>query len=335
MGDIFDSIRIVIVNYRTPQLTVNCLQSLADEVVPHPAWKVTVVDNASGDGSPEIIERAIVANHWSAWARTLPLDRNLGFAGGNNAAIREALSEPNPPEYVLLLNSDTIVRRGAIRALADFMDQHPTVGIAGSQLEDASAQLVSSARRSPSPLSELDAGARLGLITRLLKHYVVCMPLSEQPVRCDWVSGAAMMIRRELFERIGLLDEGYFLYYEELDYCDRARKAGWEVWQIPESRVMHLEGAATGITQAKVRRPRYWYDSRRRYFLRQHGLLTLLIADAAWAVGRMSLLLRRVLRLGGSTMEDPRGFMRDLLGGDIRALVSGNAQRVASEPKPL
>jgi GT2 family glycosyltransferase len=316
-------VHVIILNYRTAGLTVDCLKSLAAEVTAHPDWRVVVVDNASGDGSVQIIDQAIEENDWSAWARTLPLTRNLGFAGGNNAAIREALGETSPPDYMLLLNSDTIVRPGAIAILADHLQNNPRVGIAGSQLEDEHGERVSSARRSPGVLSELNDGARLGLLTRALDRWVVSMPLVQEPLRCDWVPGAAMMIRRAVFEQIGLLDEGYFLYYEELDFCDRARKSGWEIWHVPESRVMHLEGAATGIFKPKVRRPQYWYDSRRRYFLRQHGFVQLIAADAAWAIGRLSLLLRKALRLGGRTDNDPRRFMRDLIGGDLRAILSG------------
>jgi hypothetical protein len=143
-----------------------------------------------------------------------------------------------------------------------------------------------------------------------------------------------MMVRREVFEQIGLLDEGYFLYFEELDFCERARAAGWEVWHEPRARIVHLEGASTGISQPGRRRPAYWYDSRRRFFLKRYGVRGLIAADVCWAAGRSLLLLRRLLRLGGSTEGDPLKFSRDLLIGDLRSLLRDPTPQRMTRGKP-
>ncbi|MBD0346055.1 MAG: glycosyltransferase, partial [Coleofasciculus sp. Co-bin14] len=108
---------VVIVNYRTPNLTINCLRSLVNEVQTLPGMQVVVVDNASGDGSVEKITHAIETEGWGSWASLLPSDCNGGFAYGNNAAIRPALQSPNPSPYYLLLNSDTEVRPNALKIL--------------------------------------------------------------------------------------------------------------------------------------------------------------------------------------------------------------------------
>src|SRR5262249_6671991 len=152
-----------------------------------------------------------------------------------------------------------------------------------------------SAHNAPSPLGELEAGARLGPLSRALARFAVTPPPQWEAHACDWVSGAALIVRREVLERIGPMDDGYFLYFEEVDYCTRARRAGWEVWFVPQSRIVHLEGASTGIHQVERRRPRYWFDSRRRYFVKHHGVAGLLAADALWALGRASLAARRAL----------------------------------------
>jgi hypothetical protein len=142
--------------------------------------------------------------------------------------------------------------------------------------------------------------------------------------RCEWVSGASLMLRRGVIEAIGLLDEGFFLYFEEVDYCLRARQAGWEVWYVPESRVVHFEGASTGIRTASRRRPSYWFASRRRFFAKHYGIAGLVAADALWAVGHASLRARRTLGLGrGGDIPDPPGIAKDLLWGDLQALVRG------------
>jgi GT2 family glycosyltransferase len=147
--------------------------------------------------------------------------------------------------------------------------------------------------------------------------------MQQAPHRCDWVSGASFMIRRRVLEEIGGLDEGYFLYFEEADYCTRARAAGWSVWFVPGACIVHREGAATGIGDASRRRPQYWFESRRRYFIKHFGVAGLLAADALWAIGRGSLAMRRVLRLGrGGAEAEPRRFARDLLWGDARWLLA-------------
>lgn len=314
---------IVIVNYRTARLAAQCLRSLAAERASVPGLRVVVADNASGDGSVEDLQQCIEAEGWRDWVSVLPMPRNGGFAYGNNGAIRRALRS-GACDYLLLLNPDTVCRPGALRALLAFMQAHPRAGIGGSLLEDEAGAPVQSAHHFFSPLGELEAAARLGLLSRLLRRHAVAQPLRGSAHPCDWVSGAALMVRRAVLDQVGPLDEGYFLYFEEVDFCRRARQAGWEVWSVPASRVQHLEGAATGIRVRERRRPAYWFDSRRRYFVKHHGVAGLLLADALWAAGRTSLGLRRLLRLGsGGTNLDPQRFAVDLIWGDLRALFDG------------
>jgi len=241
------SLLIVILNYRTPGMTIDCLDSLVDEVPFLPGTRVVVTDNASGDGSVEQISTAIETQGWGDWASIMPLDHNGGYAFGNNAAIRPALESTNPPPYILLLNPDTIARPNAIKILVDFMNDHPDVGIAGSRLEDPDGTPQCSAFRFHTALSELDSGLRLGLISKVLTKWVVWYPVPEQACPIDWVAGASMIIRREVFEQVGLLDEAYFMYYEEMDFCLQAKKAGWSCWYVPESRVVHLVGQSSGV----------------------------------------------------------------------------------------
>jgi GT2 family glycosyltransferase len=293
------SLRIVIVNYRTAGLAIDCLRSLAGVLADEPTWRAVVVDNASGDGSAEKIAAAIQADGWGAWVEVLPADRNLGFAGGNNAAIRPSLKESHPPDYVLLLNSDTVARPGALAELAKFMEAHPAVGIAGSRLEDPDGTPQRSAFRFPTLWSEVESGLRLGFISRLLSRYVVAPPVSESAHPTDWLAGASMMIRRQVFDDVGLMDEGYFLYFEETDFCLRARLAGWPCWYVPASRVVHLVGQSSGVTDTKSkprRVPRYWFDSRRRFFRKHHGRVYTLLTDCGWVLGFALWRVRRVLQ---------------------------------------
>lgn len=320
-------VAVIIVNFRTTDLVCDCLQSLYAEKESLP-MQVVVVDNDSQDGSVEHLSAIVVEQDWQQWVIVLPQEYNLGFAGGNNAAIHYLFRQDVPPDAVLLLNPDTVVHKDAVHNLVHFIEKHPRAGIVGAQLEDEYHVLQSSARRYPSVWSEFDAGARFSWLSSLLKNRLVAMPLQEIPHRCDWVSGAAMLVRRQVFEEIGLMDENFFLYFEELDFCQRTNSASWEIWLEPSARITHLEGRATGIQQSQRRRGLYWYDSRRRYFIKHHGLVRWILADLFWGLGRLSLLCRTRVNLGGDISNDPLCFFRDLMLGDLRALITGEALRI-------
>ena len=155
---------VVIVNYRVTHLAIDCLHSVAKEIASVPGIHVAICENGSGDGSAELIRRAIDDNGWSSWCTLTALDVNLGFTGGNNAILRPALESADKPQYFLLLNSDTIVRPNAFKALIDFMDNNPEVGIGGSRLEDPDGTPQRSAFRFQSPLGEFEGSLKLGLL---------------------------------------------------------------------------------------------------------------------------------------------------------------------------
>lgn len=306
---------VAIVNYRTGDLVVECLRSLAPEVAALEAHastvRVVVVDNASGDDSADRIEEAIATNGWTHWAEVRRLPRNGGFAYGNNAAIRPALESAQPPAYVWMLNPDTVVRPGALGELLSFMENHEDVGIAGSRLEDPDGTVQRSAFRFPSVMGEMDGGLRLGLITRLLSHRIVAPEPANVPSETEWLSGASLFVRREVFDTVGLLDDAYFMYYEEVDFCHRARNAGWSCWYLPASRVVHLVGQASGMNRAQQnkRRAAYWFESRRRYLVKHLGRSRALAADALFMLGFATWRLRR--RVQRKSDPDPVHFLLD------------------------
>ncbi|MEQ8770535.1 MAG: glycosyltransferase family 2 protein [Phycisphaerales bacterium] len=304
-------IAIVIVNYRTGRLVVDCLASIAEHATGAPP-RAIVVDNDSPDDSAGEIEQAISERGWQGWATIVRAGVNGGFAAGNNVGIRAAIAEDPSLHAVLLLNPDTVVRAGAVNELVAFMDAHPGAGIAGSRLEDPDTTAQRSAFRFPTIAGELESAARLGVITRLLRSSVIAPPVRDTPHRTDWVAGASMMIRRDVFEQIGLLDESYFMYYEEVEFCRRAASAGWGCWYVPASRVVHLVGQASGVVHGQpTRRPRYWFDSRRRYFVTQHGRVGAALADLAWIVG--APVHRAVSTIKRRPPGDPAHLIRDLL----------------------
>jgi len=181
--------------------------------------------------------------------------------------------------------------------LLTFMQQNPQVGITGSRLEDIDGKAQCSAFRFHSVLSELDDGLKLGIISKLLQKWQVALPISDVPVCVDWLAGASMLIRRQVFEDIGLFDDEYFLYFEETDFCLQAKNAGWPCWYVPASRIVHFVGSSTGVTDgSKKRRPRYWFESRQRYFLKNHGRLYLFLANLVWAVAYSLFRIRQKIQ---------------------------------------
>ena len=308
------SLLIVILNYKTAQLTIDCLRSLEEEVKQLSSMKVVVVDNASGDGSDEKIEQAIRENQWQDWANLIISPENGGYAKGNNLAISPTLASSEPPDYVLLLNPDTYIRSGAIKALVEFMEGHPQVGIAGSRLEDPDGTPQCSAFRFPTVWGEIDSMLRLGIVSRLLAKYVIPMPISEVPSQTDWVAGASMIVRKAVFDKIGLLDSEYFMYFEELDFCLQAKRAGWDCWYVPTSRVVHLVGQSSGVTNTKEplkRRPEYWFASRQRFFSKNYGNLQRVIGDILLVIAFCLWSVRRVIQ--GKPNYDPPYFLRDFI----------------------
>ena len=312
------SLLVVIVNYRTPQLTIACLQSLVGEVQQLPHLQVAVVDNHSEDGSVEEIRAAIAQAGWQDWVSVQASGRNGGFAYGNNVAIKPALASQQPPDYVLLLNPDTIVRPGALTALVEFLEQHPDVGIVGSRLEHPDQTPQHSAFRFPTIWSEFDQGLALGLVTKLLSRWVIAPPIQSTACPTDWVSGASLMVRRAVFDAIGLLDESYFMYFEEVDFCRRALQAGWLCWYVPQSRVVHLVGQSSGVKDPQrptKRLPQYWFDSRQRFFRKHYGWLYTALTDALWLLGFSLWRVRRVLQRKPDL--DPPHLLSDFLRNSV------------------
>ncbi len=280
---------IVIINYRTPQLVIDCLASLQTEIIVD-QHRVIVVDNASGDHSIAVLEQAITERQWSSWVTLLPSPVNGGFSAGNNLGM-QALSA----DAYLLLNSDTIVRSGAIQSLLEALQTYPEAGLISPRLEWSDGTPQISCFRDRSPLSELIQSAATGLITRLLGAYDVPLPVSDLPIEPEWTSFACVLLRRQVIEQIGLMDEGYFMYFDDIDYCRRAREAGWKIVHYPHAHIVHLRGGSGSVktaVAARKRPPAYLYASRSRYFAKFYGKTGLWIANICWLTGRSVSWLR-------------------------------------------
>jgi GT2 family glycosyltransferase len=216
-------IAVVIVTYKRAALTIDSLRSVAaEQSTAGFHLRAIVVDNASGD-APAIAE-AIESNGWRSWVTLVSAGKNGGFAYGNNLGITRAY-EPRVPSYIYLLNPDVQIRPGAIGSLARFLESHPEAGIAGSSFENLDGSDWPIAFHFPSLMSEMLQGMELGPLTRLFKRSTVAQHMTKTPQPIDWICGASMLIRPAVLESIGGMDENYFLYFEETDFCYRAKKA--------------------------------------------------------------------------------------------------------------
>ena len=304
---------VVIVNYHSAGLTVDCLASLEGEVRARPGMLVAVVENDSGADQFDRIRSEIDRRGWGEWARLVAAGRNGGFAAGNNVAIRPALGWDRPPALFWLLNPDTVVRPGALTALMRFLADRPDAGLAGSRLEHPDGTAQNSSFPFPSVLGEFEGGLRFAPVSRWLGDRAVFQPIPDGPRPVDWVAGASLMVRREVFDAVGLLDERFFMYYEEVDFCRRAASAGWPCWYVPSSRVVHLVGQSSDVTSAAgltKRRPRYWFEARKLYFLTHHGRLGTAAANVLHLAAFATFRLRRLVQRKPD--RDPRLMLWDL-----------------------
>jgi len=247
---------IIIVNWNTRGLLEQCLASIehtADEL----EYELIVVDNDSTDGSPQMVmdrfpRVKLIQNHV-----------NSGFASANNLGIRQSLGR-----FILLLNSDTVVMRSALQNLLDFMHMHPDVGAVSACLLNGDE----SRQYSCSPIPTLRRE-----VLRML-HFPGIRPDGYYPME-DWnadephevevILGACMLLRKDVLEQVGLMDEDYFMYSEEVDLCYRMRKGGWRIYWVPQSRVVHFGGQST--RQASAEMFLRLYESKLVFFRKNYG----------------------------------------------------------------
>jgi len=275
---------VVIVSWNVRELLASCLRSLFHDLErTGTEADVWVVDNASSDGTPEMVARAFPGVHLIAE------DENLGFAAGNNLALRQILREPRSPghdAFIWLLNPDTEVQTGATEALLSALESNPTVGVAGAKLLYADGSLQQGAFRFPGLLQlafELfSLPARL-YDTSLNGRYPRRLYEGERPFPIDHPLGASMMVRRAAIEDVGLMDEGYRMYCEEIDWCWRMQEAGWRAVCAPTAEVIHHAGQST--SQVPIRSFVNLWSSRARLYARHHGTLTWRLAQAMVRVG--------------------------------------------------
>lgn len=255
---------VVIVSWNVEGLLRKCLRSVQyelDRATRTLSAEVFVVDNASSDGTTSMVaaefpEVTLIVN-----------ESNVGFTRANNQALRLARGQ-----HVCLLNPDCEVLPGSLVDMVDYMYEHPDVGAVGPQLLFPDGSLQSSRRRFPTlrtGLVESTILQRYFPRSRVVRDYYCDDLPTDQAHEVDWLVGACLMVRREALDQVGLLDEGYFMYSEELDWCFRAKRAGWKVVYLPQAKVVHHEGKSS--EQNLVNRNIHFHDSKCRFFSKHYG----------------------------------------------------------------
>jgi len=220
------NLSIVIVSYNTKELLRQCLESILGSESDL-GLEIIVVDNNSTDGSLEYLKK-------QKKLKLIENRKNFGFAKANNQGIKIAKGK-----YILLLNSDTIVKKDAFKTMVGFVEKHTDVGLVGPRLLNPNNTIQPSCFNFPSVFGAIKE-FWLGKQGAFSKY----APKGNRPMVVDAVVGAAFLIPRTTIEKIGLLDEQYFMYFEDLDYCRRVWEAGFSVYYLPRSKILHLHGAS-------------------------------------------------------------------------------------------
>ncbi|HID89507.1 MAG TPA: glycosyltransferase family 2 protein [Anaerolineae bacterium] len=281
-------VSVIVISWNTRALLEQCLRSVygtaGDLVV-----EVIVVDNGSTDGSVEMVRERFPQ------ARLMVNRENVGFARANNQAMAVAQGR-----YFLLLNSDAVLRPGALKAMVDLMGADPRVGIAGGRLMNPDGSFQASFMDFPTLWAEILLMIKLHPLLRS-PYFPSYPPAESEEVReADWVPGACMLVRREVWKEVGGLDETYFMYSEEVDWCWRVGRAGWRIYYTPEAEIVHWGGQSIGQVPLERRARVYrgkWLFFHRRGGRRTAGLFRLaLVATTALKMGLWALLMAAPVR---------------------------------------
>jgi N-acetylglucosaminyl-diphospho-decaprenol L-rhamnosyltransferase len=303
---------VSVVSYRTPALLRQCLGALERERA-QMDMDVTVVDNASGDGSAEMVAEDF------AWVRLIRNDRNLGFGAAHNQALRIAEGR-----YVLILNSDATPRVGALQALVGFLDAHPRVAVAGPKLRYPDGRVQPSRRRFPTVATLLFESTQLQRFwpdNAVLRRYYMADRSDDEPQEVDWIVGACLCVRAQAAVEVGLFDERFFMYSEELDWCRRFHAAGWRVAYVPQAEVMHVEGASARLDYAA--RDRLFQTSKLQYAAKWHGPAVARLLRAYVVLEYLARAVEESVKLSlGSRVGERRARLR-VIGSGLRHALRG------------
>ncbi|MEM1159462.1 MAG: glycosyltransferase family 2 protein [Pseudomonadota bacterium] len=315
-------IAVIVVNYGSADLAIDAVSSVLERQHGDHMVHLHLVDNASPGADRDILQAAMARPGWAGHVTFYPEDTNHGFGRGNNVVIDRLIARPNAPDYVFLLNPDARLANETLAVLADFLNACPDAGVAGARIRKPGNVPVTAAFRFPGWISTFAAALSFGPVSRLTQRWQVALSPDLATGQVDWVAGAAVMLRLSALRTVGSFDPAYFLYYEEVDLMRRLGRSGWQTWYVAEAEAIHVEGASTGVKSGehvRRRRPAYWYESWRIYFINNHGRAHALLACLGWMLG--ATLNLPLARLRGKTPAAPQRFFHDFWAMAVRPIL--------------
>lgn len=282
---------IIIVNYRTPKLTTEAIRSVYESTTEY-TYEIILVDNASHDGCAEQVQLEFPD------VKVVVNEINLGFAKANNQGMRLAGGR-----YILLLNSDTVVQQDTIETMLRFMDEHPSIGAGGCKIILPDGSLDKACKRGfPTPSASFYYAFGFSkLFPRVprFNQYQLGYLDPDQSYPVDCLVGAFMMVRREAYDQVGGLDEDFFMYGEDIDWCFRIKKAGWEIYYYPETHIIHYKGASSRKKPLKIiyEFHRAMVLFHKKHYKQQYSwIVNMLVYCGVWMKFSLSLISNYLLR---------------------------------------
>lgn len=264
---------IIVLNYNTRELLKNCLKSVADGIrslTEVPKIEVIVVDNGSTDGTINELKKLQAPSSNMALIES---KKNLGFAAGNNLGIRKAQGK-----YILLLNSDTVIEHNTLSEMFSFMEKNPDVGVATCRVELSNGKIDPACHRGfPTPWASLTYFMGLEKLfpkTRLFGQYHLGFLPMDKPHEIDSPTGAFYLIRKKVIDKVGLLDEDYFMYGEDLDWSFRIKQAGWKIMYYPYVKITHFKkqsGRAKDKGELREETDKYFYETMKTFYQKHYA----------------------------------------------------------------
>jgi GT2 family glycosyltransferase len=301
------NVAVIIVNYRTAEMLIDCVSKML-ATIDFNSVSIFIIDNHSNDCSVTKLKGWLQNCGLTSRITLISSPENGGFSAGNNIGI-SAISA----DYYLLLNSDAYIEQSSIELLLKAFGRDPQIGLVSPRLQWEDGKPQESTFNFFHPITEFVQQSKTGIFSSLFKKFVVAEPVCDDARYVHWASFACIMISAECLEEVGLLDEGYFMYFEDVEYCYRAQKHNYKVFHEPSACAVHLRGGSSSVKAniAKRKRlPKYFYQSRTRFYYQKYGLIGLFSANVCWYLGRGVSLMRQLL--GGNDFAAIENQWKDI-----------------------
>jgi len=303
-------VAIITVTYNSESFIEEYLNSIT-EFIKNQHHELIIVDNASQDKTCSIIEKFATANDLSNNIHILHLSENMGFGKGCNKGA--GIAKEHQATHLWFLNPDTKIFPESGEELLLLIENNEAE-FAGSVLLNDKHQPRSGAYRFPTICNVILSNLKLGFLDRIFKNHTTAVPIQNTTYKADWLTGASFMTTTNCFFKLKGFDPFYFLYFEEVDLFYKAKKAGYRVCASPASKVFHISGASTGMNNHKKalkRRPKYWFESRRHFYIKNFGYYYFAILDSAFVLTHLVWRVRA--KIQSKDLDTPPQFLRDII----------------------